>query len=249
MTKLQKYLFFLTIIIFGLIFTASYTGDLEMGWLGMFIIAPIFGLIIGFCSFLLFRLFKVKIKMPILLLGLYFSFVFCTALLFEELFFGLIRHQYNKYAKLKNEAEEEKDVHEADLGSGKILYFHSEDQSIHGRNEEDVFNLNFEYQGRNQITRSQIIELAKDFCIQKGLKIKKIGPLRLNEPLYTKNGLIIEKLGDVTIRVEIQDGPVINRYGTRLPSVFLHLKYLGGELKFIALGKHNELIQDVSIKK
>jgi len=247
MTKLQKYLFFLTIIIINLIWTAFYTGDLEMGWFGMWIIAPIGGLIIGFCSFLLFRLFKVKIKIPVLLLGLFFSFVFSSALVIEETTYRLIGHQYNKYAKFKREAEKEKNIHEADLGSGKILYFLSKQgRSTRSRNDQVAFNLNFAYQGKNQITRSQIDELAKDFCLQKGFKIKKIYPLHLEGPMYLKRGLMIKKLGDVTIRVGIQDGPVINTYGTRLRSVLLYLKYLGGELKFIASEGHNKLIQRVS---
>lgn len=241
---------YLTIILLNLLWTATYTGDLNLAWALILLISPIVGGIIwlGVVSLFsaIFKIFKVKLKKKgFLLLGLYFSLILSVFLGYEEAKFGIIWNTYRKHIYKANKVEMNKDVHEIALGSGKILYFESEGKSYRlnldttyceSKDDQDIFELNFEYQGRKRITRAQIVELAKDYCFRQNYEIGTINQLELSRPYYKKTGFLIRKSpGEVIIYMKIKGkGP---EYGKPTQSnLTLKLIYVDNQLKFVPGG-------------
>ena len=196
--------------------------------------SPIVGIIIGVGVFLLFRVvFRFKLERRHFLLMVVCSLILSLVLTFEESTFGIIYHQYDKHIAMSNEAESSKAVHEIELGSGKVLYFSSQYQ--------DNFELNFEYQGTSNITKTQIVDLAESYCLQHNYEIENIGKISLFAASYVKSDLVIAKHPDeVDVDVKIKNGPTdSDHWGYQLTGFYLGLKYVDNQLQLVETGAYS----------
>ena len=200
----------------------------------IFVLSPVIGIIIGVGVFLLFRAaFRVKLERRQLLIMVVFSLILSLLLTFEESGWGIIHNQYDKYIDTANEVEGNKAVHEIELGCGKILYFYNHNQ--------DSFELNFEYQGTNNITKTQIVELAESYCLQQNYEVENIGEIFWWDEQYSKSGLFIKgDGGGMDIEVEIKNGPIDNdRGGYQLTGFYLGLSYSDNQLQLVETGVYS----------